>query len=122
MTMMNIMIFRFGISYSLTELRECLIPREAVNIFDSDPRLADMNIVTIYNLIYNASLFVENKVGYAIGFINLINTTGDNPLKYIPITDIVLDSGVVIWKKYKVFTPAVNLFLEQLKNRKLQGV
>lgn len=122
MTMMNIMIFRFGISYSPTELRECLIPREAVNIFDSDPRLADMNIVTIYNLIYNASLFVENKVGYAIGFINLINTTGDNPLKYIPITDIVLDPGVVIWKKYKVFTPAVNLFLEQLKNRKLQGV
>ena len=86
---------------SISELKDIplIIPREAVNIFASDPRLSDMNIVTIYNLIYNASLFVENKVGYAIGFIDLINTTGDSALKYIPITDIVLDPGVVIWKK-----------------------
>ena len=102
---------------SISELKDIplIIPREAVNIFASDPRLSDMNIVTIYNLIYNASLFVENKVGYAIGFIDLINTTGDSALKYIPITDIVLDPGVVIWKKYKIFNSAVNLFLDQLK-------
>lgn len=107
---------------SISELKNLplIIPREAVNIFDSDPRLADMNIVTIYNLIYNASLFVENKVGYAIGFMDLINTTGGNALKYIPITDISPDPGVVIWKKYKVFSPAVNLFLEKLKKTYLQ--
>lgn len=107
---------------SISELKNLplIIPREAVNIFDSDPRLADMNIVTIYNLIYNASLFVENKVGYAIGFMDLINTTGVNALTYIPITDISPDPGVVIWKKYKVFSPAVNLFLEKLKKTYLQ--
>lgn len=107
---------------SISELKNLplIIPREAVNIFDSDPRLADMNIVTIYNLIYNASLFVENKVGYAIGFMDLINTTGGNALKYIPITDISPYPGVVIWKKYKVFSPAVNLFLEKLKKTYLQ--
>ena len=107
---------------SISELKNLplIIPREAVNIFDSDPRLADMNIVTIYNLIYNASLFVENKVGYAIGFMDLINTTGGNALKYIPITDISPVPGVVIWKKYKVFSPAVNLFLEKLKKTYLQ--
>lgn len=107
---------------SISELKNLplIIPREAVNIFDSDPRLADMNIVTIYNLIYNASLFVENKVGYAIGFMDLINTTGGNALKYIPITDISPVPGVIIWKKYKVFSPAVNLFLEKLKKTYLQ--
>ena len=58
---------------------------------------------------------MEDGVGYAIGFDGLINTTGDSPLTFRPIENQISQPGTVIWKKYEVFTPAVNLFLEQLK-------
>ena len=81
----------------------------------SDPARADMNIVTVYNLIYNASLFVEDKVGYAIGFDGLINVSGDSVLTFRPLKNRLAQTAVVIWKKYEAFTPAVNLFLNYLK-------
>ena len=92
-----------------------IIPRASVDMITSDPFFAGLNIVTVYNLIYNASLFVEDGVGYAIGFDGLINTTGDSVLTFRPLEDQIFQPGTVIWKKYEVFTPAVNLFLEELK-------
>lgn len=92
-----------------------IIPRAAAGLITSDPELADIHIVAVYNLIYNASLFVEDGVGYAIGFDGLLNTTGDSALKFIPLSIQITQPGSVIWKKYEVFSPAVNLFLEQLK-------
>ena len=32
-----------------------------------------------------------------------------------PLEDQISQPGTIIWKKYDVFTPAVNLFLEELK-------
>ncbi len=92
-----------------------IIPRAAEDLITSDPAFTGINIVTVYNLIYNASLFVEDGVGYAIGFDGLINTTGDSLLTFRRIENQISQPGTVIWKKYEVFTPAVNLFLEQLK-------
>ena len=45
----------------------------------------------------------------------LINTTGNSVLTFISLTNQTPQFGTVIWKKYEVFNPAVNLFLEQLK-------
>lgn len=81
----------------------------------SDPAYDKLNVVTVYNLIYNASLFVEDGVGYAIGFDGLINVTGDTPLTFRPLENAPMQQGTVIWKKYQVFPPAVNLFLDRLK-------
>ena len=92
-----------------------IVPRAARELLSSDPTLADLNIVTVYNLIYNASLFVEDGVGYAIGFGGLVNVTGDSMLTFRPLESQISQSGTVIWKKYEVFTPAVNLFLDRLK-------
>ena len=84
-------------------------------LLSSDPGFADLDIVTVYNLIYNASLFVEDGVGYAIGFGGLVNVSGDSALAFRPLESPLSQSGTVIWKKYEVFTPAVNLFLDRLK-------
>ena len=92
-----------------------IIPRAAVELITSDPELADIHIVAVYNLIYNASLFVEDGVGYAIGFDGLLNTSGDSVLTFIPLASQITQPGSVIWKKYEVFNPAVNLFLKELK-------
>ena len=92
-----------------------IIPRASEALITSDPAFSDLNIVAVYNLIYNASLFVEDGVGYALGFEGLVNTTGDSLLTFIPLVSRISQPGAVIWKKYEVFSPAVNLFLEQLK-------
>lgn len=102
---------------TFSDLKELplIIPRAAKDMLSSDPILADLNIVAVYNLIYNASLFVEDGVGYAIGFDGLINVTGDSPLTFRPLESQIAQAGTIIWKKYAVFTPAVNLFLDYLK-------
>ena len=92
-----------------------IVPRAARELLSSDPTLTDLNIVTVYNLIFNASLFVEDGVGYALGFGGLVNVTGDSALAFRPLESQISQSGTVIWKKYEVFTPAVNLFLDRLK-------
>ena len=102
---------------SVPDLKGCplIVPRAAAGLLSSDPALADMRIVTVYNLIYNASLFVEDKVGYAIGFDGLINVSGDSILTFRPLKNQIAQAATVIWKKYETFTPAVNLFLNCLK-------
>lgn len=93
-----------------------IIPRAAAGLFSSDSALRDLNLITVYNLIYNASLFVEDGVGVAIGFQGLIHTDGSSPLTFRPLEPALKQQGTVIWKKYQVFTPAVNLFLDHLKS------
>ena len=92
-----------------------IIPRASLDLLLSDPDMANLHIVTVYNLIYNASLLVEDGVGYAVGFEGLINTSGDSPLVFRPLEVRIPHSGTVIWKKYTMFSPAVNLFLDRLK-------
>ena len=101
----------------LSQLRELplIVPRAAMPLLSSDPVFDTLHIVTVYNLIYNASLFVEDGVGYAIGFDGLINVTGETPLTFRPLENAFSQQGTVIWKKYELFSPAVDLFLRGLK-------
>lgn len=74
-----------------------------------------LNIVATYDLVYNASLFVEKGIGYVIALDKLINTTGESCLCFKPLHP-ALDAGLcIIWKKYHVFSRASNLFLQQLQ-------
>ena len=77
--------------------------------------LSSLNIVATYNLIYNASLLVEDGLGYAICFDRLINTTGDSPLCMRPIVPAMKSTGYLIWKKYQVFSPAVQMFIDRVR-------
>ena len=73
-------------------------------------------IVATYNLINNAALMVEDGVGYALALGRLINVTGDSPLCFRPLDADISATGFFIWKKYQAFSPAVQMFLEQLEN------
>lgn len=73
-----------------------------------------LNIVTTFNLIYNATIMVETGMGYAITIDKLINTK-DSSLCFRPLKP-KLESGLnIIWKKYQVFSPAAELFLQRLR-------
>ena len=42
--------------------------------------ISDLNIIATYNLLYNASLLVDEGLGYAIGYDKIINTSGNSRL------------------------------------------
>ncbi|MDO4546241.1 MAG: LysR family transcriptional regulator [Bacillota bacterium] len=75
----------------------------------------ELNIVATYNLLYNASLMVEENLGCALCLDKIINTTGDSNLCFRPLSpkhEVKLD---LIWKKYQVFSKASEKFLETIR-------
>lgn len=74
-----------------------------------------LDIVTTFNLIYNAAIMVEAGIGYALTIDRIVNTAESSNLCFRPL-EPRLDSGLnVIWKKYQVFSSAAGLFLEKLR-------
>lgn len=74
-----------------------------------------LDVVTTFNLVYNAAIMVEAGIGYAITLDKLANTSESSSLCFIPL-EPKLDSGLnIIWKKYQVFSSAAELFLEKLR-------
>lgn len=74
-----------------------------------------LNIVTTYNLLYNASLMVEEGMGYALCLDKIIRTFDNGPLCFRPL-EPKLDVGLsIVWKKHQIFSRAAAKFLERLQ-------
>ena len=93
-----------------------IVSRAASPYFAGSDELSSLNVIATYNLVYNASLLVEDGLGYAICFDNLINTTGDSPLCLRPIIPKIKNAGYLIWKKYQTFSPAVQMFIDRIRD------
>lgn len=72
------------------------------------------NIVSTYNLVFNASLMVDEGIGYALCFDKIINTKGTN-LCFKPLIPRLEVGMHIAWKKYQVFSKASQKFLEKLQ-------
>ncbi len=79
-------------------------------------RSDELNIVATYNLMYNASLFVTEGVGYAVGLEHIINTTGDSRLCFRPLYPRLVSHLDIAWKKYQVFPKCAEVFLKELQD------
>lgn len=77
--------------------------------------LSELEIVATYNLLFNASLLVEEGMGYAVGLDKIINTSGNSKLCFQPFSPKREAGMHIIWKKYQVFSKASEKFLEKLK-------
>ncbi len=76
-----------------------------------------LDIVTTFNLVYNAAIMVEAGIGYAVTIDKIANTTERSHLCFRPL-EPRLDSGLnIVWKKHQVFSSAAELFLEKLQER-----
>lgn len=74
-----------------------------------------LNMVATYNLIFNATLMVEQGIGYALCLDKLVNTSGERNLCFRPL-EPALDVNVdIVWKRYQIFSKASELFLQRLK-------
>ena len=75
---------------------------------------SELHIVATYNLIFNASLLVEEGLGYALCYDKLINTQGSN-LCFRPFSPRLEARGFIVWKKYQIFSKASKVFIDYLK-------
>lgn len=73
-----------------------------------------LNIVSTFNLIYNAALLVEAGAGYAISLDGLTDTSRDSTLCFRPLSPRLESRLAIVWKKDQVFSPAAQLFLDRI--------
>ena len=75
---------------------------------------SELHIVATYNLLFNASLLVDEGLGYALCYDKLINTQGSN-LCFRSFSPRLEARGYIVWKKYQIFSKAANIFLQYLR-------
>ncbi len=100
-----------------------LISRQAIKkTFENNPiinwfgdNLEKLKIAGTYNLLYNAAIMTENKIGYALGLDRLIKDTLDSPLTFRPLNPKLEVSVSIAWKKNQIFSKPAKLFLEELQ-------
>jgi hypothetical protein len=74
-----------------------------------------LNVVTTYNLAYNAAIMVDEGIGYAITLDKTVNTSSDSNLCFRPL-EPRLESGLnIVWKKHQVFSAAADLFFKEIQ-------
>lgn len=74
-----------------------------------------LDIVGTMNLMYNASCFVQEGYGCAIGLAGLVSTSPDSELTFRPLDPPMNTQLAIAWKKNQPLTPAANAFLDALR-------
>lgn len=106
-------------SLKLEELKDypLIIPRQPNhNTMISDlvmKHAPDAHIAAEYNLVYNASVLVDEGLGCAVTFDRLINTSGDSRVCFIPFEPKIEATCSFVWKRYSIFTKPAEVFLSQ---------
>lgn len=74
-----------------------------------------LNIVSTYNLVYNASLMVDEGLGVALCLDKIINVSGDSSLCFRPLKPRLEVGMNLVWKKYQVFSKAAEKFILKMQ-------
>lgn len=74
-----------------------------------------LNIVATYNLLYNASLMVEENIGCALCLENIIPEYENSPLCFRKLQPPIEVGLAIVWKKYQVLSKAAKEFLKILQ-------
>ncbi|ASN03617.1 LysR family transcriptional regulator [Virgibacillus necropolis] len=93
--------------------RQTTVDNELTGWFGQDVK--NLHITGTYNLLYNATLMVEENLGYALCLDKLINTSGDSQLCFKPLNPKLHAGLNIIWKKHQVFSNAASKFLDQIR-------
>lgn len=73
---------------------------------------AKLNVAASYNLVYNASLMVDEGMGYALCLDKLINVSGSSNLCFRPLYPRLEAEMNFVWKRYQILSKAAEKFFE----------
>ena len=89
-----------------------IVEREARAWFGGDTD--HLHVICTYDLIDNAALLVERRLGYAFVIEGALkNYSG---LVFRPLSPEISNTSVLVWKKYQPFSAAVQKFIELARN------
>lgn len=96
-------------------MKETFSKNEFADWFGED--FDKLNVVTTYNLAYNAAIMVEEGIGYAVVLDKIVNTSNESKLCFRPLAPR-LESGLnIVWKKHQVFSAAADLFIKKIQEK-----
>lgn len=78
-------------------------------------RFDRLNIIGTYNLVFYATLFVAEGVGSALTLSRPIRLDEADVLRFRPLDPPLYAASDLVWKKHHVFSPAAEVFLEELR-------
>lgn len=78
-------------------------------------KLKDLKVVATYNLLFNASLLVEEGVGCALCLDKIIHD--NEKLCFRPLEPRIETSMSLVWKKYRVMSKSCEAFLKEVKSK-----
>lgn len=94
------------------------------NILDGDllttwlkKNVSELKIKATYNLLFNASLMVEEGIGYALALDNIIRLPEDGNLTFRPFSPSLEVNSYLIWKKYQILSKPAEKFLSRLQEQ-----
>lgn len=74
-----------------------------------------LNIVSTYNLIYNAMVMAKEGIGSVVCFDRLVHLDEHSPLCFKPLLPRLETGTVIVWKKHQIFSSAASAFIDELK-------
>ncbi|MFB5663704.1 LysR family transcriptional regulator [Alteribacillus sp. HJP-4] len=96
-------------------MKETFSKNEFADWFGED--FDKLNVVTTYNLAYNASIMVEGGIGYAVVLDKIVNTSNESNLCFRPL-EPRLESGLnIVWKKHQIFSTAADIFIKKIQEK-----
>lgn len=80
-----------------------------------------LDIVATCNLAYNGGVLAREGLGCLLSFDKLVDTGPDSPLCFRPLTPPLHSKLFLVWKKYAVFSPAAEVFLQTFRKELPEG-
>ncbi len=94
-------------------IRRTSAKNEFIEWFKDD--FEKLDVVATLNLVYNAALLAENGVGHLVTLDGLVNTSEHSNLCF-RFLEPRLEAGLnIVWKKFQVFSPAAEVFLQKIQ-------
>ena len=101
-------------SYPIIFPKRGAVQNEILNWFSE--KMINPNITAFYNLLSNVVILVEKELGCAVCMEGALSIKNNKNIKFIPFNPERTTNGVIIWKKNKILSPCVSLFIEEIKN------
>ncbi|MBK0347733.1 LysR family transcriptional regulator [Aerococcaceae bacterium zg-ZJ1578] len=76
----------------------------------------NLTIIGTYDLLYNASLFVKQGLGYAFCFDKLVDTSSKSGLVFVPVEPVISSPMRIIWSVNQTLSKSTELFFDELIN------
>lgn len=88
--------------------------QDLTNLFGSDAHR--LKIAADYDLAHNASLLVQEGFGYLLAFDHIADLSEETHLVFRPVSPSLFTRSHLIYRKYQIFSPAAEVFLETFRN------